>query len=87
MWVRSFVSVGACVVALVSLAACAGPGPGLTGNDTGGIIPSSVSRELAREMAADHCARYGKYAVATSLDRRQGGYYGFACRFDRQLRH
>ena len=82
MWVRSL----ACVAAALLLTACAGPGPGLTGNDTGGIIPSSVSREPARSMAAEHCARYGKYPVATSLDRRYGGYYGFECRFDRRAR-
>lgn len=81
MWVRSL-----CVTASLSLAACAGPGPGLTGNDTGGIIASSVSREEARDMAIEHCARYGKYPVATSADRRTGGYYGFACRFDRRHR-
>ena len=75
MWVRSL-----CVTASLSLAACAGPGPGLTGNDTGGIISSAVSREEARDMAIEHCARYGKFPVATSADRRYGGYYGFACR-------
>ena len=79
MWVRSV-----CVTASLSLAACAGPGPGLTGNDTGGIIPSAVSRAQARDMAIEHCARYGKYPVATSADRRYGGYYGFECRFNRR---
>ncbi|MGE0563146.1 MAG: hypothetical protein AB7O50_01405 [Pseudolabrys sp.] len=82
MWVRSL----ACVAAALLLPACAGPGPGLTGNDTGGIIPSSVSRALARDMAVEHCARYGKYPVATSVDRNYGGYYAFACRFDRRAR-
>lgn len=86
MWVRSLACVTAAVSLAMSLAACAGPGPGLTGNDTGGIIPSAVSRELARDMAVEHCARYGKYPVATSVDRRQGGYYAFACRFDRRGR-
>jgi hypothetical protein len=37
-------------------------------------------------MAIEHCARYGKFPVATSADRRYGGYYGFACRFDRRHR-
>lgn len=64
--------------------ACAGPGPGLTGNDTGGIIPyASVSRAEARALASEHCARYGKIAHATSIDARYGGYYSFACRFTR----
>jgi hypothetical protein len=65
------------------LASCAGPGPGVTGNDTGGIIPyASVSRELARDMAIDHCGGYGKEARATGVDAQYGGYYSFACRFN-----
>ena len=67
------------------LASCAGPGAGLTGNDTGGIIPwSSVSREQAHDLAIEHCARHGKVARATGIDPRYGGYYSFACRFDRR---
>ena len=67
------------------LSSCAGPGPGLTGNDTGGIIPwSPASRALAAEMAAAHCARYGKIAKITSVQAEYGHYIGFACRFDRR---
>lgn len=76
----------ACVAAALVLPACAGPGSGLTGNDTGGIISSAVGRDLARDMAVEHCARYGKYPVATSAVRDHGGYYGFECRFDRRSR-
>jgi hypothetical protein len=67
------------------LSACAGPGPGVTGNDTGGIIPyASFSRLEARQLATNHCAMYGKLAHARSVDPRYGGYYSFACVFDRR---
>jgi hypothetical protein len=70
------------------LASCVGPGGGVTGNDTGGIIPwSSVSREQAQDLAAEHCARYGKQPRATGVDARYGGYYSFSCRFDAQRRY
>lgn len=76
-----------CVLMALLLAACAGPDSGLTGNDTGGIIPfSATSPEQARDMAIDHCARYDKIAVATGVDARDGGYYSFSCRFDRRRR-
>jgi hypothetical protein len=69
------------------LAGCAGPGPGLTGNDTGGIIPyANFSRPEAMAMARDHCARWGKIARATGVDARYGGYYSFACVIDRRVR-
>lgn len=65
------------------LASCAGPGAGVTGNDTGGIIPyASVDRDQARELATQHCAHYDKYPRATGVDAQYGGYYSFACRFD-----
>ncbi len=70
------------------LASCAGPGPGVTGNDTGGIIPyASVSPELARDLAFEHCAKYNKEPRATGLDAQYGGYYSFACRFDAKRAH
>ena len=41
--------------------ASAGPGPGITGNDTGGIIPYSPDRSASiAHIAADHCARWGR---------------------------
>jgi hypothetical protein len=60
--------------------ACVGPGPGITGNDTGGIIPwSPVNQEFARQFAAEHCARYGKRGRITSMRARYGEYIAFAC--------
>ena len=58
-------------------------GPNLTGNDTGGIIAWSPEHQaVAREWAADHCARYHKHAHITSMHRRYGDYIGFACQFN-----
>ena len=74
--------------ALLHLAAC-GVGPGITANDSGGIIPYAFvaayqdgagDRTVAQQMASDHCARYGKYAVITSMHRQYGDYVGFNCR-------
>jgi len=71
------------IAALLMLAACTGPGSGLTGNDTGGIITwSPEHQQVAREWAADHCARYGKYARITSIHAQYGDYIGFTCQFD-----
>jgi hypothetical protein len=57
-----------------------GPGPGITGNDTGGIIPYSPAiNRVYRRMAAEHCARWGRLSHITSVDRRYGGYIGFVC--------
>ncbi|MGH6683164.1 MAG: hypothetical protein ACRECA_04430 [Pseudolabrys sp.] len=73
----------AAVLPTIALAACAGPGPGLTGNDTGGIITwSPEHQQVAREWAAEHCARYNKHARITSMNARYGEYIGFTCRFD-----
>jgi hypothetical protein len=70
------------------LTACAGAGPGLTGNDTGGIIPyANFDRPQAMAMASDHCARYGKLAKATGVDARYGGYYSFSCVIDRRVQY
>jgi hypothetical protein len=70
--------------AALLLAAC-GIGPGLTGNDTGGVISWSPENHLyAREMAAAHCAKYNKNARITSVRARYGDYIAFVCRFDRR---
>jgi hypothetical protein len=72
----------AVLAAGLSLGACGrmGPGPGVTGNDTGGIIPwSPMSRKTARAMAAEHCAQYDKYARFTGAVPHYGGYLSFAC--------
>lgn len=80
---------GWCVAAMVALlcatampAAAGGPGPGVTGNDTGGIIPwSRENQRFALDMARAHCAYYDKHARITSLRARYGEYIVFACRW------
>lgn len=65
-----------------------GPGPGLTGNDTGGIITWSPEHQhVARPWAADHCAHYGKAARITSIRARYGDYIAFECYFPRHHRY
>jgi len=55
---------------------------GLVGNDTGGIIPwSPFTEQHRREIAAKHCAWYGKYPQITSVHRQYGDYIGFRCLF------
>ncbi len=62
----------------------AGPGAGLTGNDIGGIIPwSEANRAIARDLADQHCARYGKVARFTSATMQYGDYIAFSCRYER----
>lgn len=65
----------------------------VTGNDTGGIISSSlVGHADVRAIAIDHCARYGKVVKFLGAQRNYGGYISFACRWvpygriDRPLR-
>ena len=61
----------------------AGPGPGVTGNDTGGIFPYSPAVEgIYREIADGHCARWGRLAKVTSIHRKYGDYVSFVC-YDR----
>jgi hypothetical protein len=60
------------------LGACAIPP--FKGNDTGGIIASSPeAHRLRNELAAEHCAGYGKMHRITSVHARYGDYIGFAC--------
>ena len=62
------------------VASCAGA-YGMTANDTGGIIPWSPAVEpVALAMANDHCGRFGRYAVITSIHPWPGDYIGFVCR-------
>lgn len=58
-----------------------GPGPGLTGNDTGGIIAYRPDLEggVYRAMAADWCARWGRLSHVTSVHRIYGDYISFVC--------
>jgi hypothetical protein len=54
--------------------------PYLKGNDTGGIISWSCEAEVvAPALAADHCARFDKYARITSVHRHYGDYIAFQC--------
>ena len=57
----------ACLVAMSGMLAGASRGAGrlgvppFKGNDTGGIIAYSLATQAdARQLAVDHCARYGK---------------------------
>jgi hypothetical protein len=61
----------------------AGPGPGITGNDTGGIFPYSPAVDgIYQQIAEGHCARYGRLAKVTSIHRQYGDYVSFVC-YDR----
>lgn len=61
-------------------AASGWPYPWIEGNDTGGIIPYSPGIEnVYRQMAAGHCARWGRLSHVTSVHRRYGDYISFAC--------
>ena len=69
---------------LVAVSAQAGWWNGVTGNDTGGIIPWSPEIALTyRQIAADHCARFAKVAYVTSVHNWYGDYVGFRCYFPR----
>jgi hypothetical protein len=64
----------------------AGTDPGLTGNDTGGIIQWTPDVDLTyREIAAAHCARWNRLAGITSVNRAYGEYIGFQCIYDRRF--
>jgi hypothetical protein len=58
-----------------------GPGWGLTGNDTGGIMTYTpeLRRTAYREMAANWCGRWGRLSHLTSMHRKYGDYVGFVC--------
>jgi len=64
----------------LSAAEFAGPGLGVTGNDTGGIFPYSPAVEgIYQQIAAGHCARWGRLAQVTSIHRKYGDYVSFVC--------
>jgi hypothetical protein len=67
---------------LVSAAARADTVPPVRGNDTGGIIAYEVATHAdARQIAVDHCARYGKVVKFLAVEPHYGGYVSFACRW------
>jgi hypothetical protein len=52
------------------------------GNDTGGIIAYELAHDSdARQLAVDHCAKYGKVAKFLAVDPQYGGYISFSCRW------
>ncbi len=56
--------------------------PPFKGNDTGGIISTSlISQTDIRALAVDHCARYGKVVKFLGSQNEYGGYVSFACRW------
>ena len=72
-WVGKSLIVGALAALLAIgstgavLASFTGPGPWITGNDTGGIIPYSPDLEgVYQQMAQDYCARWRRLSHITS---------------------
>ena len=56
--------------------------PPVKGNDTGGIIAYSMATQVdARQVAVDHCARYGKVVKFLGVQAYEGGYISFSCRW------
>jgi hypothetical protein len=56
--------------------------PPFRGNDTGGIIAYPLGAQSdVRQLAVDHCARYGKVVKFLAVDPQYGGYISFACRW------
>ncbi len=56
--------------------------PPFKGNDTGGIIAYALGAQTdVRQLAVDHCARYGKVVKFLAVDPHYGGYISFACRW------
>ena len=56
--------------------------PPFKGNDTGGIVAYTLATQAdARQLAVDHCARYGKVVKFLGVQPYYGGYVSFACRW------
>lgn len=76
----------ASLVAVCGMLAC-GPArsdwvPPFKGNDTGGIIAFPMAAQMdVRQLAVDHCARYGKVVKFLAVAAQYGGYISFACRW------
>ena len=76
----------ASLVAVCGMLACAPARadwvPPFKGNDTGGIIAFPMAAQTdVRQLAVDHCARYGKVVKFLAVDAQYGGYISFACRW------
>ena len=81
--VSAAAGLGGSGAALALGAEIAGPGPAVTGNDTGGIFPYSPDvQPIYHQIAGDYCARWGRFAKVTSIHRVYGEYVGFVC-YDR----
>jgi hypothetical protein len=86
----------ALALAVVALSASAGRAdyvPPFKGNDTGGIISTSlVGTTDVRALAVNHCAQYDKVVKLRGVQPGYGGYISFACiwappgRLERPLR-
>ena len=73
-------SLAAAGTALAGVAGLTGPGPGITGNDTGGIMPYSPALEgNYQQMAQAYCAQWGRLSHVTSVHRVYGDYISFVC--------
>jgi hypothetical protein len=69
-----------CGIAFSNGGRFAGPGIGITGNDTGGIFPYSPDVEASyQQIAEDYCARWGRLSHVTSIHRKYGDYVSFVC--------
>jgi hypothetical protein len=76
-------SVAATITAMATGSDFAGPGPGITGNNTGGIFPYRPAPRATYDLIAERfCARYGRLAKVTSIDPNYGDYVAFVC-YDR----
>jgi hypothetical protein len=74
------VIVAGCTGVLANGAEFAGPGPRITGNDTGGIFPYSPAvEETYKQIAENYCARWRRLAHVTSVHRVYGDYVSFVC--------
>jgi hypothetical protein len=81
--VSAATALGGSGAALAIGARFAGPGPAVTGNDTGGTFPYSPDvQPIYHQIAGDFCARWGRFAKVTSIHRVYGEYVGFVC-YDR----
>jgi hypothetical protein len=70
--------------AALTLGGCASAVPPFKGNDTGGIIAwTPEAQQFRHQIAAEHCAQYGKIHRITSDHRRYGDYIGFSCYWPR----
>jgi hypothetical protein len=83
---RWMLAIAVVLTSFGAYAGAAGPGPGLTGNDTGGIIQWTPEVDQTyHDIAATHCARWNRFAGITSVHRTYGDYIGFRCVYDRRF--